>query len=113
MTLAILGQTEGDETFFQQAIVAFEAILRLYPKHIEASINKGKCHRTLHEYDEAETCFTLVTDAAPNWAEGFINLGVLFHEQSKSKEALAAFDKAIELQPKNPGQKFVELIHQV
>lgn len=49
--------------------------------------------------DEAANGFASVIKAAPNFAEAFLNLGLVRSEQGHNEEAIANFEKALSLKP--------------
>lgn len=53
--------------------------------------------------DQAEDDFAAITKEAPTFAEAFLNLGLVREEQRRHEEAIAAFQKALQLKPRLRG----------
>lgn len=53
--------------------------------------------------DEAGRGFAAVTQAAPNFAEAYLNLGLVREEQGRHQEAVASLEKALSLKPRLHG----------
>lgn len=71
--------------------------------HASAMHHTNKGGLALREGDliEARRHFELSTRLAPDWAPGWINLGVVEYREGGTVEALAAYTRALELEPAN------------
>jgi len=66
------------------------------------SFQKGVSLANEKKLDEATAAFKAATELKPDFAEAYINLGLLFFQQSKDEEAEKALVKALELKPDEP-----------
>lgn len=63
--------------------------------------NNGGLALREHDLIEARSHFELSTRLAPDWAPGWVNLGVVEYREGRTAEALKAFGKALEVEPSN------------
>jgi len=54
------------------------------------------------ELEEAVRHLGIATALAPNWAPGWVNLGVAHYRQGDAERAFAAYQRALEVEPGNP-----------
>jgi Flp pilus assembly protein TadD len=96
--LACAAAAAGDGT---AAIVGFEQVVALAPSLWAAHHNLAISYLAAKRRDDAERhlrqALALNAGCVPAW----MNLGALLSEQGRSQDALACYDKAIELQPDN------------
>jgi len=69
------------------------------------SFQKGIELANEKKLDEAIVAFRTATELSPNFAEAYINLGMLLFQQMKDDEAEQALLKALELKPDEPKTK--------
>jgi serine/threonine protein kinase len=93
-------------TDYDQAIVAFDELIRLHPEHSEAhrwrgdaSLNKGELDRALSEYDEA-------IRLDPRNGMAYWGRGAASTEKGEFDQAIASFDEAIRLDPQMASRPF-------
>lgn len=70
---------------------------------------RGVGHMEQYEYEKAEALFRQVTQMAPNWMPGYINLGIALLNQDKEpqlNEAIDLFRKVLAREPENPHAHF-------
>lgn len=70
---------------------------------------RGVGHMEQYEYEKAESCFRQVTQIAPSWKPGYINLGIALLNQDKEpqlNEAIEVFRKVLAEEPDNPYANF-------
>jgi len=70
-----------------------------------ASFQKGIGLANEKKLDEAVAAFRTATELNPNFAEAYINLGLLLFQLTKDEEAEKAMLKALELKPDEPKAK--------
>jgi len=63
--------------------------------------NNGGLALREHDLIEARRHFELSTRLAPDWAPGWVNLGVVKYREGRTDEALKAYGKALEVDPCN------------
>ena len=91
IALKALGRTE-------EAIDAYGEAIRRKPDHADAINNLGVALRTASRLDEAEAAFRRAL-AIKEFALPYANLGGVFRERQKPKEAIAALEKCLALRP--------------
>jgi tetratricopeptide (TPR) repeat protein len=69
------------------------------------SFQKGIALANEKKFDEAIVAFRTATELNPNFAEAYINVGMLLFQQAKDEEAEKALLKALELKPDEPKTK--------
>ena len=80
-----------------------EAALRLQPDLGDAHLALAYYHYFgFRDYDRAREKLQVARDATPNDAEVYDALGAIARRQGRWDEALANFEKALELDPRNP-----------
>ena len=85
----------------EQAMEAYERVLKLDPNHADAHVNLG---RLLHEDGapaRAEQHYRAALEADPEHDTAAFNLGVALEDLGRTKDAIEAYRKAIELDPMN------------
>jgi len=85
-----------------EARAAYEKVIALDPKHVDAHVNLG---RLLHEDGaaaDAEKHYRAALSADPAHAVAAFNLGVALDDLGRLAEAAEAYRRAIELDPDNP-----------
>lgn len=98
--------TEGSTAFargdFERARRAYLKVVDLAPDNLLGLINLGVVEYSLKKYDEAEghlkRAVQLKIDAAPAW----LTLGIIYMDQNRLDEALAALTQATLHDPRNP-----------
>ncbi len=96
-----LGDAFSNAGRFEQAVPAYEEALRREPNSAAALERLALCLSSLKQYSRAESILNQALDLAPN-AATWIQLGVIRLQQGKAPDAIAAFEKAIELDPEIP-----------
>jgi tetratricopeptide (TPR) repeat protein len=101
-----LGRTKYTENRFAEAIHAFEECLKLDPKNEKAEDNLGLSYYGLGHTEEALTAYKTAIEwqsgAAEKDAEPFIDLGTLYLEQNRPKDALPYLQQATQVAPQDP-----------
>ncbi|MFP3040266.1 tetratricopeptide repeat protein [Treponema primitia] len=116
--------TEAYETDdFQEAIKAFTAAIDKIPGGFhDANLfyNRGNAYLKLHQYDEAVNDFLEALRIAPNKADSYYFLGMVYYEMEDYTQADTYLDKALELDPKyeigmtviNEGSGWFQYVHE-
>ncbi len=98
-----LGRTKYTENRFEEAIHAFEQCLQLDPKNVKAEDNLGLSYYGLGRTDDSlaayKTAIEWQSQAAQKDPEPFIDLGTLYLEQNRPKDALPYLLEATRIAP--------------
>ena len=100
---------------YWKAIADFNDAISLEPKNIQLYCNRGKAYRQLREYQKALEDFELVLEFDPNYSLAknehtnvlqllkgqWLEEGNALFSTKGPHEAIAYFDRALELDPKN------------
>ncbi|SRR6266487_566262 len=84
---------------YEEAIVAYDQAIHLYPNYAPAYHNKGVALYLLKRYEEAIAACDQAIRLDPNYALAYHNKGNALGKLKRYEEALAAFDQAIRLDP--------------
>ncbi len=77
-----------------------DAVLKVDPNNIKALMFKGNLQVLDKKYNEAETIFLQIIEKAPDYAEAYVKLGVLYALMKKSEKTLEYLEKALNIDPK-------------
>lgn len=83
----------------QAAIVDYEKAISLNPHDVNNFIQKAICHKNLKDYAGELSCYETMEKSGTQDAQFYFSKGVALLRLEKYKEAVAALDKAIELDP--------------
>jgi Flp pilus assembly protein TadD len=101
----LLGRTKYNENRFTQAIAAFEHVLTLRPKDVQAEDNLGLSQQGLGHTEQAKAAFQTAIEwqhDAPADAQPYLNLGIVLTDQGDLTGAIQQLTKAAALAPGNP-----------
>jgi tetratricopeptide (TPR) repeat protein len=101
----LLGRTKYNENRFTEAIAAFEHVLMLRPKDVQAEDNLGLSEQGLGHTEQAKAAFQTAIDwqhDAPADAQPYLNLGILLTDQGDLTSAIQQLTKAAALASGNP-----------
>lgn len=87
------------EDRLQEAVDAYRAILTPEPENGTVMLNLGQALRRLGRTEDSEVLYRQATNQSAFAAGACYNLGNLFASRQNLEKAIAAFRKAIELQP--------------
>ena len=90
-------EMEEDRATMQQAMELYRRILTLRPRHAAAAINLGTMHYNLREFALAEQHYRAATEADPEYALAFFDLGNVLDELKRLPDAIAAPANSYEL----------------
>ncbi len=97
-----LGQAYQEAKRFPEATREYEHALELNPDLHAARSNIAAIYMDQGALGSAEEILVKVTETAPEFADGFINLGVLFIRKNEPKRALQALESALEINDDSP-----------
>jgi|GEM_PF-4062003 tetratricopeptide (TPR) repeat protein len=84
---------------FDQAIAAFDNLIRLDPNHSEAHRWRGDASLNKHQYDKALSEYDEAIRLDPENGMAYFGRGAIWTQKYESEKALAAFDEALRLNP--------------
>ena len=84
---------------FNKAINIFDKIIKLFPKNIDAYINKSHVFKKLGKLEEALLSYNKTLELNPNFIEVYNNKGNTLRDLGRLEEALLSYNKALELNP--------------
>lgn len=90
-----------DNYKYKQAIVDFDASIKLDPDDATVFYNRGLAYDRLDKLDLAIADYTTAISKNPENANYYLNRGNVLIDQGKHTEAIADFDRALKLAPKN------------
>jgi tetratricopeptide (TPR) repeat protein len=100
-----LGRIKYNENRFEEANRAFEECLRLEPRNVKAEDNLGLSYYALGRTNEAVTAYQTAIAWQRQGGEKnprpFIDLGTLYLEQDRPKDALPFFLEATQIAPED------------
>ncbi|MGH9196458.1 MAG: O-antigen ligase family protein, partial [Acidimicrobiia bacterium] len=99
------GEASGDTGLIERSAKLYENILDVDRASSRSHLKLGVAHVQLGREDLAEREWIIASSLAPDSPGPLINLGLLYEQQGKIAEALAALSKAHRLDPQN---SFVE-----
>lgn len=82
-----------------QAMEAYEELLRLFPAHAPSAINMGTLLYNQRQFGRAEEYYRRATVMDPKYALAFFDLGNVLDELQRLPEAIEAYRSAIALVP--------------
>jgi len=85
---------------YPQAEEQFKKALEHTPNHLGALLDYARLKETLSETAEASKLYQQAAKAHPDQAPVFNNMGAFYSRQANYREAIAALNRAIELQPR-------------
>ena len=94
LNLANVAAQKGD---WQQALENLQKAIRVQPDDAGVLIGMGTCYLELVDYTRALECFLKVSVLLPMNADVQNNLGIVYQLNGRDLDALAAFQKAVQL----------------
>ncbi len=83
-----------------EALQGYEAVLAMAPGHAASAINVGTIFYNCRDYARAEHFYRMATENDASYALAFFDLGNVLDELKRLPEAVAAYRRAIELEPR-------------
>jgi Flp pilus assembly protein TadD len=100
-----LGRTKYNENRFDEAVHAFQQLLKLDPNNVKAEDNLGLAFSGLGRVDDAagayENAIAWQKNAATKNPGPYIDMGSLLLDQNRSTEAISYLKQAIEISPRD------------
>ncbi len=84
----------------KEAVAAYQTALNLAPNHPQILLQLGNCYSALHQQKNAANYFQQSAQVEPSNA-AFFNLGNAQREMGQVEQALASYQRAIQLNPKD------------
>jgi predicted CXXCH cytochrome family protein len=97
-----LGDTLRTAGKFQEAVAAYEEAVRREPESTFALERLALCLPLVNQAPRAESLLRQVLQRRPGAAPTWVQLGLVELQQGKTADAIAAFEKAIQLDPDLP-----------
>lgn len=88
---------------YDEAIIKFEAVLKLDPNNVLTLNRCGLVLRLQSKYDEAIAKFEVVLKLEPNNVDALMICGNILMEQDKHDKAIAKFETILKLEPDHVG----------
>jgi tetratricopeptide (TPR) repeat protein len=101
----LLARTKYNENRFAESIAAFDHVLTLRPKDVQAEDNLGLSQQGLGHTEQAKAAFQTAIEwqhDAPADAQPYLNLGIVLTDQGDLTGAIRQLTKAAALAPGNP-----------
>lgn len=92
-------QLEEQAGTLNEAVLLYEEILTIRQDHAPACINLGTIYYNRRDFEMAEEMYRRATDADPQYALAFFDLGNVLDEMQRLKDAIGAYTRAIQLVP--------------
>ncbi|MBI5206167.1 MAG: tetratricopeptide repeat protein [Candidatus Firestonebacteria bacterium] len=96
-----LGLECAKKNMFEDAIMAWEKTIKLFPNFDKAYLNIGIAYYRLNKIDEAIREWTRAKMINPDNDEVYFCLGIAYYEQNRIPEAVKEWEKGKEINPKN------------
>ncbi len=84
------------------AIIAFDRAMALDPRDARSAFNRGVALESVERLDDAGASYRMAIARDSAYADPWLNLGSLLARQGKAKEAGAALDHWLALEPDSP-----------
>jgi len=98
-----MGNASMDTARYAEAIEAYGRALSIDPSNTDVRVDMGVCYRNNGRPDIAEKEFRKAIEQNPRHAIAHLNLGVvLAYDMQKPREAVAMFERYLELAPNAP-----------
>ncbi|RKX71765.1 hypothetical protein DRP53_00320 [candidate division WOR-3 bacterium] len=97
-----MGVDEFKQKNYQEALTRFEKVVKIQPKHQGAWFQGGICKYQLKDYSGAEANFRYLTILRDDDFRYWFYLGASIAQQERYRDAIEPFERAAELNPKNP-----------
>lgn len=100
LALSAIGNDEEGDKSFKEAVEAYEKILKAEPKNSEAQFMLGVTYGKLGEHDKAVKALKESVKNSPEEDDDkYYELGLAHYKLADYKESVAAFNKALEINP--------------
>jgi YaiO family outer membrane protein len=86
----------------EQAIQAYSDMLVRSPGNSDVLLGRGQVYARMDRWPEAEADLLAATAASPGYADAWSALGNMYVWSDRPRQAIAAFDRCIDLRPTDP-----------
>ena len=93
---ALVGAEKSEE-----AILAYEAGLKLAPEDTDALTALGDIYFELGRHKDALRLYQKTVEINPEESDGFVNIGLVYNGMERAEDAIKAYDAALKLDPEN------------
>ena len=101
MLLNVLGAAVQAQGRIEEAIAAFDRMLRLNPDFAEGYYNRGVAFSELGQTQEAVQDYSRTVELNPDFYNAHLNLGLVLESLGHCDQAVQSFNQAIALEPDN------------
>jgi tetratricopeptide (TPR) repeat protein len=99
---AVAQSAESMRQFLRDAVMIYIRALAIDPESFHAKLNLGACYYQMGEYNLAEESTREAIALRPTNARANNNLGIILEATHRPEEAIAAYKRSIEADPKQP-----------
>lgn len=96
-----LGDTYARQGNYQKAIEEFETVLKLNPRHADATHNLGNVYHMTGNTPKAIEFYEKALKMNPNLWQSYQNLGIIYFQQKQFDISEEYMQKAIKINPRN------------
>ena len=97
------GDARAGRQLDNQAMVDFDAAIKLDPKRWKSYHHRGVCYALSGKFAEALNDFTRTIELRPEYESAWFNRGEIYYEMGEFAKAVADYDEAIRRQPNDAG----------
>src|SRR5215469_9091566 len=84
---------------YKEAITEFTRAVGIWPQLADAYLERGTCHRYLHQNDQAMADFDQAVAVNPNLARAYSARGYIYRERGNPRRAMEEFTKSLNISP--------------
>jgi type IV pilus biogenesis/stability protein PilW len=84
-----------------KALQAYQKVLEIDPKYVEAHNNLGLLYQEMGDGEKAQKAYQTALGINPNYEKALNNLGILYYGQGHYEDSLDCFRKALGVNPQN------------
>jgi len=84
-----------------KAIQAYQKVLEVDPKYIEAHNNLGILYQEMGDWEKARKAYQSALEINPHYEKALINLGILHYLQGHYEDSVDVFQRALAVNPQN------------
>jgi superkiller protein 3 len=84
-----------------KALQAYQKVLEVDPKYVEAHNNLGILYQEMGDWEKARKAYQAALEVNPHYEKALINLGILHYLQGHYEDSIASFQGALAVNPQN------------
>ena len=88
-----------NQGLYQQALEAAEKLAKQFPQSLETLAIIGAVSFEVKDFDRALNCYQLVAQRAPEFADTYFKMGIVFGHKGDLIAAMASFQKTLDINP--------------